>query len=416
MWKPVCNIWTDMLRLILASLRYCKWNKSRDECGIVESMQQFEPLTKEKLVSSRPVTRDNQSVETQQQVQRARASSSLSSSDPKARLRTVQLIVQPVIAWVCLLATAKATGQFEFDYRYPAQAQILLTVVPQLILLFVGLRVRNPRLAFIAGLIFSVITGLISLTLANGSLGLASALMMPFVAAGSAAMAKRTDIQKRYIPAMLAWLAAITGFIAVSSGVRNVSPGVAVAETPMTASAPLGAMPTNFRSENTGTLTIGSDNYTHKMVVESLSAGNGIFPAERAFEKGMTLKSPDGTTQVNIDSDGILQWKHGNQLVDIVDTSEVPISAVSMNADGNMLVFKQAGLYMVFTPSKGARGLEEVLNQFSGEQFQGDSQLGMILPEDIRSATWRPDGKQLSGRLSSGTFGDAKYEFDVEKK
>jgi hypothetical protein len=40
----------------------------------------------------------------------------------------------------------------------------------------------------------------------------------------------------------------------------------------------------------------------------------------------------------------------------------------------------------------------------------------MILPEDVQGATWRPDGKQLTGRLSSGTFGDARFEFDVEKK
>jgi hypothetical protein len=184
----------------------------------------------------------------------------------------------------------------------------------------------------------------------------------------------------------------------------------------MTMTAPVTSLPVAFRSENTGTLTVGSQDYRHKMVLESLEGKSAIFPAERAFDKGMTLKSADGTTQVNIDSDGILQWKHGNQLVDIVDTSEVPISAVSMNTDGNMLVFKQAGMYMVFTPSKGARGLEEVLNQFSGADFQGDSQLGMILPEDVQSATWRPDGKQLTGRLSSGTFGESRYEFDMEKK
>ncbi|MFM7188101.1 MAG: hypothetical protein ACKO14_09830, partial [Armatimonadota bacterium] len=332
------------------------------------------------------------------------------------RLRAAQLVLQPVVAWVCLMATAKATGQFEFDYRFPAQAQILLAVVPQLILMFVGLRLRNPRLAFIAGLVFAVIAAMISMTLVNGSIGYASAILMPFVAAGSAAMANRTALRKRFIPVILAWLAAITGFIAVSSGVRSVTPDVSVAEPPMAITSPVGLPPVTFRSENSGTLTIGNQDYSHKMVLESLKEDSAIFHAERAFERGMTLKSPDGTTQINIDSDGILQWKHGNQLVDIVDTSEVPISAVSMSSDGNMLVFKQAGMYMVFTPSKGARGLEEVLNQFSGPDFQGDSQLGMILPEDIRSATWRPDGKQLSGRLASGTFGDARFEFDMEKK
>jgi hypothetical protein len=379
-------------------------------------MQQFEPLTSEKVASARSVSETNQGVEMQQQVQRATSSTTSPRPDAKAKLRSVQLILQPVVAWVCLMATAKATGQFAFDYRYPAQSQILLAVVPQLILLFVGLRLRNPRLAFIAGLIFAVITAMISLTLVNGSIGYASAILMPFVAAGSAVMANRPEIRKRFIPVMLTWLAAITGFIAVSSGVRSVSPAVSVAEAPMSMTAPASLPPVNFRSENSGVLTIDNQDYSHKMVLESLKADSAIFPAERAFEKGMTLKSPDGTTQVNIDSDGILQWKHGNQLVDIVDTSEVPIYALSMNADGNMLVFKQAGMYMVFTPSKGARGLEEVLNQFSGSEFQGDSQLGMILPEDIQSATWRPDGKQLAGRLASGTFGDARFEFDVEKK
>lgn len=379
-------------------------------------MQQFEPLSSEKIASARSLPEANQSVKNQDQVLHAGSSTTSLRSDAKAKLRSVQLMLQPVVAWVCLMATAKATGQFEFDYRYPAQAQILLAVVPQLILIFVGLRLRNPRLAMIAGLVFSVITAMISLTLVNGTIGIASAALMPLVAAGSAAMANRPELRRRWIPAMLAWLAAMTGVIAVSSGIVSVKPGVSVAEGPMTMTAPAAISPVTFRSENTGTLTIGNQDYSHKMVLESLKAESAIFPAERAFEKGMTLKSPDGTTQVNIDSDGILQWKHGNQLVDIVDTSEVPISAVSMNADGNMLVFKQAGMYMVFTPSKGARGLEEVLNQFSGADFQGDSQLGMILPEDIRSATWRPDGKQLTGRLASGTFGDARFEFDVEKK
>jgi hypothetical protein len=379
-------------------------------------MQQFEPLTKEKVASVRSVSETNQTLETQTQVQSGTSTTNSTSSDAKAKLRDAQLVLQPVVAWVCLMATAKATGQFDFAYRYPAQAQILLAVVPQLILLFVGLRLRNPRLAFAAGLLFAAITLLISLSSGISGLGFISAALMPFVAAGSAAMANRPEMRKRFIPVMLAWLAAITGIIAVSSGVRSVTPGVSVAEVPMTMTAPVTSLPVAFRSENTGTLTVGKQDYRHKMVLESLEGKSAIFPAERAFDKGMTLKSADGTTQVNIDSDGILQWKHGNQLVDIVDTSEVPISAVSMNTDGNMLVFKQAGMYMVFTPSKGARGLEEVLNQFSGADFQGDSQLGMILPEDVQSATWRPDGKQLTGRLSSGTFGDSRYEFDMEKK
>jgi len=379
-------------------------------------MQQFEPLTKEKVASVRSVSETIQTLETQQQVQRGTSTTNSTPSDAKAKLRTVQLVLQPVIAWICLIATAKATGQFEFVYRYPAQAQILLTVVPQLILLFVGLRLRNPRLAFVAGLIFAVITAMISLTLANGTLGLVTAALMPFVAAGSAVIANRPDIRKRFVPVMVAWLTALTCIVASAAGIRNVSRAHTVPEAPMTMTAPVTSLPVAFRSENIGTLTVGSQDYRHKMVLESLEGKSAIFPAERAFDKGMTLKSADGTTQVNIDSDGILQWKHGNELVDIVDTSEVPISAVSMNADGNMLVFKQAGMYMVFTPSKGARGLEEVLNQFSGADFQGDSQLGMILPEDVQSATWRPDGKQLTGRLSSGTFGGARFEFDVEKK
>ena len=379
-------------------------------------MQQFEPLTSEKVASARSVSEANQSVETQQQVPRATSTTNSTQMDAKAKLRTVQLVLQPVIAWVCLMATAKATGQFEFVYRYPAQAQILLAVVPQLILLFVGLRLRNPRLAFVAGLLFAVITAMISLTLANGTLGYIAAAMMPFVAAGSAAIANRPEVRKRYIPAMIAWLASLTCIIAASSGIRNVTPGVSVVEAPQVMTAPVPLPPVAFRSENSSKMTIANQDYNSKMVLESLEGKSAIFPAERAFEKGMSLKSPDGTTQVNIDSDGILQWKHGNQLVDIVDTSEVPISTVSMNADGNMLVFKQAGMYMVFTPSKGARGLEEVLNQFSGSEFQGDSQLGMIMPEDVKAATWRPDGKQLTGRLSSGTFGDARFEFDVEKK
>jgi len=379
-------------------------------------MQQFEPLTKEKVASVRSVSETNQTLETQTQVQSVPLGLTIPKGDSKANLRALQLILQPVVAWVCLLATAKATGQFDFVYRYPAQAQILLTVVPQLILLFVGLRLRNPRLAFIAGLIFAVITAMISLTLANGTLGLVTAALMPFVAAGSAVIANRPDIRKRFVPVMVAWLTALTCIVASAAGIRNVTPDLTVPEAPMTMTAPVTSLPVAFRSENTGTLTVGSQDYRHKMVLESLEGKSAIFPAERAFDKGMTLKSADGTTQVNIDSDGILQWKHGNQLVDIVDTSEVPISAVSMNTDGNMLVFKQAGMYMVFTPSKGARGLEEVLNQFSGADFQGDSQLGMILPEDVQSATWRPDGKQLTGRLSSGTFGESRYEFDMEKK
>ena len=377
-------------------------------------MQQFEPLTSEKVASARSVSETNNVMDTQTQVQRATSTTNSTPPDAKAKLRTVQLVLQPVVAWVCLMATAKATGQFDFAYRYPAQAQILLAVVPQLILLFVGLRLRNPRLAFVAGLLFAAITLLISLSSGITGLGFISAALMPFVAAGSAAMANRPDLRKRFIPVMLAWIAAITGIIAVSSGVRSVTPPFS--EAPMAMTAPVTSLPVAFRSENTGTLTIGDQDYQHKMVLESLEGKSAIFPAERAFDKGMTLKSADGTTQINIDSDGILQWKHGNQLVDIVDTSEVPISAVSMNADGNMLVFKQAGMYMVFTPSKGARGLEEVLNQFSGSEFQGDSQLGMILPEDVQSATWRPDGKQLTGRLSSGTFGESRFEFDMEKK
>ena len=377
-------------------------------------MQQFEPLTSEKVASARSVSETNNVMDTQTQVQRATSTTNSTPPDAKAKLRTVQLVLQPVVAWVCLMATAKATGQFDFAYRYPAQAQILLAVVPQLILLFVGLRLRNPRLAFVAGLLFAAITLLISLSSGITGLGFVSAALMPFVAAGSAAMANRPDLRKRFIPVMLAWIAAITGIIAVSSGVRSVTPPFS--EAPMAMTAPVTSLPVAFRSENAGTLTIGDQDYQHKMVLESLEGKSAIFPAERAFDKGMTLKSADGPTQINIDSDGILQWKHGNQLVDIVDTSEVPISAVSMNADGNMLVFKQAGMYMVFTPSKGARGLEEVLNQFSGSEFQGDSQLGMILPEDVQSATWRPDGKQLTGRLSSGTFGESRFEFDMEKK
>ena len=120
-------------------------------------MQQFEPLTSEKVASARSVSETNSVMDTQTQVQRATSTTHSTPSDAKAKLRTVQLVLQPVVAWVCLMATAKATGQFDFAYRYPAQAQILLAVVPQLILLFVGLRLRNPRLAFVAGLLFASI-------------------------------------------------------------------------------------------------------------------------------------------------------------------------------------------------------------------------------------------------------------------
>ncbi len=403
-----------MLRLILAPLLYCKWNNTPFGCGIVVSMQQFEPQTREKIASTRSFSSTNQSSESQVQVQGATASLTNSKGDSKAKLRALQLMLQPVVAWVCLIATAKATGQFEFVYRYPAQAQILLTVIPQLLLLFVGLRLRSPRLAFLAGLLFAVITAMISMTLVNGTLGFVAAAMMPFVAAGSAMIANRPETRKRYMTAMFAWLGALTGFIVATSGVRSVEHGIA--DVPVTMTAPVALPPVQFRTETSSNLSIGGQSYDYKMVLESLGSGAGIFPAERAFESGTKVKSPDGTTEVSIDNDGILQWKHGNEVVDIVDTSGAQISAVSMNADGNMLVFKQAGSYMVFTPSKGARGLEEVLNQFSGSEFQGDSQLGMILPEDIQGATWRPDGKQLTGRLSSGTFGDARFEFDMEKK
>ena len=180
-------------------------------------MQQFEPLTSEKVASARSVSETNSVMDTQTQVQRATSTTHSTPSDAKVNLRTVQLVLQPVVAWVCLMATAKATGQFDFDYRYPAQAQILLAVVPQLILLFVGLRLRNPRLAFVAGLLFAAITLMISLSSGISGLGFVSAALMPFVAAGSAAMANRPEMRRRLIPAMLAWLAAITGFIAVSS-------------------------------------------------------------------------------------------------------------------------------------------------------------------------------------------------------
>ena len=223
-------------------------------------MQQFEPLTTEKVASARSVSETNNVMDTQTQVQRATSTTHSTPSDAKVNLRTVQLVLQPVVAWICLMATAKATGQFDFAYRYPAQAQILLAVVPHLILLFVGLRLRNPRLAFVAGLLFATIT-LLSFSSGFTGLGFVSAVLMPFVAAGSAAMANRPEMRKRLIPVMLIWLASITGVIAISSGVRSVTPGVSVAEAPMAMTAPIANPPVAFRSENSSTMTIGNRSF-----------------------------------------------------------------------------------------------------------------------------------------------------------
>ncbi|MFM2223242.1 MAG: hypothetical protein RLZZ78_1499, partial [Armatimonadota bacterium] len=75
-------------------------------------MQQFEPLTSNKVASARSVSETNEALDSQTQVQSVPLGLTTTKGDSKAKLRAMQLILQPVVAWVCLLATAKATGQF----------------------------------------------------------------------------------------------------------------------------------------------------------------------------------------------------------------------------------------------------------------------------------------------------------------
>ncbi|MFM2413106.1 MAG: hypothetical protein RJB05_282, partial [Armatimonadota bacterium] len=61
-------------------------------------MQQFEPLTKEKVASVRSVSESNQTLETQTQVQSVPLGLTIPKGDSKANLRALQLILQPVVA------------------------------------------------------------------------------------------------------------------------------------------------------------------------------------------------------------------------------------------------------------------------------------------------------------------------------
>lgn len=318
------------------------------------------------------------------------------------RLRLIQIIVQPVIAWMTLLLTAEATGQFSRNYAYPLQTAVLLHGIPLLILALVGIRLKRVSLALVAGLLFATAFIIFSMMHPIGPISttLFFAMMMPLTAALAATA---TRIRWPYTRLPLAVMGTGLGIACSVAGLTlgfvqtqraQVVP-VTVQREPFNGLAPA-VIDTAER-----TLLVNDLPYIASLRMDPVTLEQPTVP--NVFETGNNLTSLDGSTTVVLSGTNVLSWRQGEKMLDIVTG---PISDLSMNSDGNMLVFRQNDKVMVFTPSMGARGLADILKKFDGRV--DDDAL-------IRTAQWSPDGLQLTGNLGGPYLGN-QFVLDLAKE
>lgn len=315
------------------------------------------------------------------------------------RLRLIQIIFQPVIAWMTLLMTAEATGQFSRNYAYPLQAAILLYGIPLLILALVGSRLKKVSLALVAGLLFAIQAIIFSMMHPVGPITttLFFAMMMPLTAALSAT-ARTIRWPHTRLPSRGM---AIGNSLFITVGVILATMPMLIVPRNAPSLIRYDGLETSLVDAAKRTLLVNDLPYTASLRMEPVMLEQPAAPT--VFETGNVLTSLDGSTSVLLSETNVLSWKQGAKRLDITNG---PISDLSMNGDGNMLVFRQNDKVMVFTPSKGARGLADILKQFNGA-LENDAL--------IRTAQWSPDGLQLTGNLRGPLLG-IQFVLDLAKE
>lgn len=316
------------------------------------------------------------------------ASGSVTESAAKERhdrIRRANLLVQPALHWSVLMLVASITGLL--SATNPSLRQpILLHAVPQLLALVAGYRLRDPRLGALSGASFHVARAALILllgawprfseVLADHPAQMAWLFLVP-PALGAfggwlGSVRRMVGPGRRGTPIHASLAAGVAVIAATTAGIAprflSPAPGVSVGEiAPITSQIP-GAFP--FFSESSGPLSIGDARYAFRFTVTQTpdamdAVARAIAPGTMApmLTPDQMLRSADGATTVSLDSKGALVWNQGGTQRTIAAGTQ-PFSQLSLSRDGNMVAFRQGESFQVFTPSKGARPVEDLVRQF----------------------------------------------------
>jgi hypothetical protein len=307
-----------------------------------------------------------------------------STIESKRRAYELALLTQPAAAWSLLVAVAAVTGVLSIDNPSIRQP-ILLHAIPQLLALVAGYRLKDIRKGALSGASFHVARGLLILLLsawprfaevvADNPAQMAWLFLLPpaLGAFGGWLGSVRQQVAARRGFAPIATSLAAASMLVASTtagiaprflqGGRAMVPGI-----PPLASMPAPAFP--FFSESGGQLTVGDSTYDYSFQVttaadriDAIARVNAPGTNAALLTPDQMIRSADGATTVAFNRSGELVWNQGKREM-VITAAKEPLSQLSLSQDGNMVVFRQGEDFMVFTPSKGLRGVEDLVRQF----------------------------------------------------
>ncbi len=354
---------------------------------------------------------------------------SLESQKVEAKRRGYQLalLTQPAAAWSLLIAVAAATGILSVDNPSIRQP-ILLHAIPQILALLAGYRLKDVRKGALAGMSFHIArVALIVLlsawprfaeVVSENPAQLAWLFVLPpaLGAFGGWLGNVKEQVRSRrgFAPIGTSLAAASVLVAATTAGIapRFLQGGPVMGPGAAVASMPTPLLP--FFSESAGTLSVGTGEYDYQFQVTS--AADRLDAIARVNAPGTNaalltpdqmIRSADGSTTVAFNKTGELVWTKGGEEM-VITAGREPLSQLSLSQDGNMVVFRQGEDFMVFTPSKGLRGVEDLVRQLWQDPLfdvadgtvlaagfgRDPSALNMVFPSadgDVYTATLRMD-------------------------
>lgn len=303
--------------------------------------------------------------------------------ESKRRGYQLALLTQPAAAWSLLIAVAAVTGILSVDNPSIRQP-ILLHAVPQILALIAGYRLKDVRKGALAGMSFHVARAALIVLLsawprfaevvADNPAQMAWLFVLPpaLGAFGGWLGSVKDQVRTRrgFAPVGTSLAAASVLVAATTAGIspRFLQGGPAMGPGAAVASMPGTLLP--YFSESGGTLAVGTGEYDYQFQVtttadqlDAVARVNAPGTNAALLTPDQMMRSADGSTTVAFNKSGELVWnKSGEEMV--ITSGREPLSQLSLSQDGNMVVFRQGEDFMVFTPSKGLRGVEDLVRQF----------------------------------------------------
>jgi len=282
-----------------------------------------------------------------------------------------------------LVAVAAVTGILSVDNPSIRQP-ILLHAVPQILALVAGYRLKDVRKGALAGMSFHIArAALIVLVsawprfadvVAENPAQMAWLFVLPpaLGAFGGWLGSVKEHVRSRrgFAPVGTSLAAASVLVAATTAGIapRFLQGGPVLGPGAAVASMPAQILP--YFSETAGNLAVGTGEYDYQFQVttavdqlDAMARVNAPGTNAALLTPDQMMRSQDGSTTVAFNKSGELVWnKSGEEMV--ITSGREPLSQLSLSQDGNMVVFRQGEDFMVFTPSKGLRGVEDLVRQF----------------------------------------------------